>query len=148
MSTINNKLKAAVKASLTKEQEAKAVKKSVPRKKAIKKQNPEDEPEASKMDDRTREYLGIPKATARPRERYVYMVKYHNRARLDHTKYPNERCHKLENSPMFATHDEADKWCRRKEKEDPENLYFSDPSWIPEPEIPKDIMKKILKRGW
>lgn len=139
--TINDKLKASVKASLDK-----AAKKAP--KKSPKKQT-SDEPVEAKLDDATRDYLGIPKySSQRPKEICVYKIKYHNRARLDHTKYPNERTHKLENSPIFATHKDADKWCREKEKEDKENLYFADMTWIPEPDVPKDIMKKIVKRGW
>lgn len=133
--SINSKLKASVKASLDKAKKTKRSKKT-------------EELSDARLDDKTRDYLGIPKATERPKEWYVFMVKYHNRARLDHVKYPNERCHKLPNSPMFATHEEVDRYCRKMEKEDKENLYFSHPTWIPEPEIPKDVMKKIIKRGW
>lgn len=137
--TIQDKLKAAVQASLDKANK--------PRK--SKKTNDPDEPGDAKLDDKTRDYLGLPRTSSqRPRNWYVYRIKYHNRARLDHIKYPNERMHKVENSPIFATHKEADKWCRKMEKEDTTNIYFADPTWLPEPDIPKDVMKKLIKRGW
>lgn len=134
--TINDKLKASVKASLEKVNKPRKTKKS------------RTESDEMKLDDKTRDYLGIPRATERPKDICVYIIEYHNRARLDHTKYPNERSHKLPDSPMFATWKEGDKWCRNKEKEDRENLYSTRMTWIPEPDIPKDVMKKILKRGW
>lgn len=139
--TINDKLKAAVEASLNKANKPRKTKKS--------KAGNSDEPANLKMDDATLDYLGLPRTSSqRPRSWYVYRIKYHNRARLDHVRYPNERMHKLDNSPIFVTHNEANKWCREMEKEDSANLYFVDPTWLPEPEIPRNVMKKILKRGW
>ena len=146
--SIQDKLKKSVKASLAKAEEAKQSKITKKPKKPTKKSSGEDELSSARIDDRTREYLGIPKATARPKDICVYRITYHNRARLDHIKYPNERMRKLEDSPIFATHKDADKWCKAKEKEDPANIYFARMTWIPEPEVPKDVMKKILKRGW
>lgn len=135
--TINDKLKASVKASLDKAKTSK------------KKKQATDEPADLKMDDDIRDYIGLPRtATQRPREICVYKLKYHNRARLDHSKYPNERMHKVENSPMFATHKDGEKYCRELEKKDKENMYFAEMTWVPEPEVPKDVMKKIAKRGW
>lgn len=133
--SINEKLKASVSASL-----AKAAKKS-------KKVNidPELEPEYSKTGF---ECIGIPRSGPRPREWAVYRITYHNRARLDHSKYPNERMHILENSPLFCTCPEAQKWCNKKAKEDPTNLYYPEMTWKPEPEIPAMLLKKIKQRGW
>ena len=146
--SINDKLKESIKASLEKAEEVKQVKAAKKPKKQTKKPSGDDEISNAKLDDKTRAYLGIPKASERPKDICVYMITYHNRARLDHIKYPNERVRKLENSPVFATFNDADKWCRTKEKEDPANIYFSQMTWIPEPEVPKAVMKKILKRGW
>lgn len=146
--SINDKLKESIKASLEKAEEVKQVKAAKKPKKQTKKPSGDDEISNAKLDDKTRAYLGIPKASERPKDICVYMITYHNRARLDHIKYPNERVRKLENSPVFATFNDADKWCRAKEKEDPANIYFSQMTWIPEPEVPKAVMKKILKRGW
>lgn len=146
MSSINDKLKAAVKESLSKAEQRKIAKK--PTKKKSKQTDP-DEPVAAKMDAKTREYLGIPKYDAnRPKDICVYMITYHPRATLDHVKYPNARTLKLENSPVFVDWNTAHKWCISKEKECPENIYFAQMTWIPEPQVPKDIMKKIIKRGW
>lgn len=136
--TINDKLKESVAASLAKAKQTKT---------PARKQTP-DEPGEARLDNKTREYLGIPKAVQRPKDICVYVIEYHNRARLDHTKYPNERTRRLENSPMFATWKDGSKWCKDKEKEDKENIYFTTMAWVPEPNVPKDLMKKILKRGW
>lgn len=125
--SIQDKLKASVKASLAKANQPK------------------------KHDMTTEEVMtsiGIPKSTSRPKDICVYKIKYHNRARLDHVKYPNERMRSLPDSPIFATHADGDKWCRKKEKEDPENLYFTRMTWVPEPEVPKAVLKKIKERGW
>lgn len=149
--SINDKLKESIKASLEQANIAKqerSAQRVTKTKKSAKKSTGDDELSNAKLDDKTRAYLGIPKATERPKDICVYMITYHNRARLDHVRYPNERVRKLENSPVFATFNDADKWCRAKEKEDPANIYFSQMTWIPEPEVPKAVMKKILKRGW
>ena len=142
--SINDKLKESVKASLA---QAEQVKKT--RKVAKKKTRTDDELSDAKLDDEIRKYIGLPLSSApRPKNICVYRITYHNRARLDHIKYPNERMRKLENSPLFATRADAYKWCRAKEKEDPINLYFTEMTRVPEPEVPKDVMKKVLKRGW
>lgn len=129
MSKFNDKLKAAVQASLAKS-------------KASKKPKVDDElnPEPSKTGF---EAIGIPRSSSRPRELTVYLITYHNRARLDHSKYPNERMRRLENSPVFADRTSAHKWCVKKMKEDRENLYYVEMGWMPEPQIPKPVLKKM-----
>lgn len=123
--TINNKLKASVKASLNK---AKTSKKKT---------------QEGVIGDYLDNYR-----SCRPKDVCVFKIKYHNRARLDHSKFPGEIMHPLENSPIFAVLKDADTWCINKEKEDKENYYFAAMTWVPEPDIPKDVMKKITKRGW
>lgn len=137
--TINEKLKASVDASLAKATKAKKQK----RPKIV--VDPEPEPEYSKTGF---ECIGIPKSGPRPREWAVYRITYHNRARLDHSKYPNERMRIMENSPLFCTCPEAQKWCNKKNKEDRTNLYYPEMTWMPEPEIPAALLKKIKQRGW
>ena len=112
--SIQDKLKESIKASLEKAEKAKRAKVSKKPKKQAKKNAGDDELSSAKLDDKTREYLGIPKATERPKDICVYKITYHNRARLDHVRYPNERTRKLENSPVFATHNDAYKWFRVK----------------------------------
>lgn len=95
------------------------------------------------------ESVGI---TAQPlkRERRwaIYTLWYHLRSQIDHSKFPNAKWKKVEDSPMFATWNEADKQCRKLEKQNPTLLYSCRMSWLNESEIPKKILKKIEERGW
>lgn len=138
--SINDKLKASVEASLAQAAEKKATRKSAKKKKT--------EAELKAEHEDMLASLGIPKATTRRQTVTVYKLQYHNRARLDHTKYPNERMRNLENSPMFATWDAAHKECQKREKEDKENLYFCRMTDVPVDEVPAKLMKKLKERGW
>lgn len=132
--TINDKLKESVQKSLAQ------AKKSKPKKKT------ETELQAEHED--FLKSIGVRSNTERRQEVMVYALQYHNRARLDHTKYPNERMHKVENSPIFATYNEADKEARKREKADPENLYFSHMTSVYVDEVPAKLLKKLKERGW
>lgn len=132
--TINDKLKESVQKSLAQ------AKKSNSRKKT--------EAELQAEHEDFLKSIGVQPNTERRQEVMVYMLQYHNRARLDHNKYPNERMHKVENSPMFATYDEADKEARKREKADSENLYFSYITPIYVDQVPAKLLKKLKERGW
>lgn len=132
--TINDKLKESVQKSLAKARTPKSKKKT------------EAEIQAEHQD--FLKSIGVRPGTERRQEVMVYKLQYHNRARLDHTKYPNERMRNVEDSPMFATHNEADKECRKREKSDPENLYFSHMTSVYVDEVPAKLLKKLKERGW
>lgn len=132
--SINDKLKESVQKSLAKAKSTKPKKKT------------EAEIQAEHQD--FLKSIGVHSGQARRQEVTVYKIQYHNRARLDHTKYPNERMHWLAGSPMFATYKEADKECRKREKEDPDNLYFSHMTSVYVDEVPAKLLKKLKERGW
>lgn len=132
--TINDKLKESVQKSLAQ------AKKSKPKKKS--------EAELQAEHEDFLKSIGVRSNTERRQEVTVYALQYHNRARLDHTKYPNERMHKVENSPIFATYKEADKEARKREKADPENLYFSHMTSVYVDQVPARLLKKLKERGW
>ena len=132
--TINDKLKESVQKSLAQ------AKKSKPKKKT--------EAELQAEHEDFLKSIGVRSNTERRQEVTVYALQYHNRARLDHTKYPNERMHKVENSPIFATYNEADKEARKREKADPENLYFSHMTSVYVDQVPARLLKKLKERGW
>ncbi len=130
--SINDKLKEVVEQKLAKAKQ--------PKKKKTKEEKPSYE--------ETLVALGIPQPKTRVPEVDVYKFKYHNRARLDHTKYPTERSHYMENSPMFATYEEADKYRKKLEKEDPENFYSPTLTSVKVTEVDAKLMKKLKARGW
>lgn len=132
--TIDDKIKESVQKSLAQ------AKKSKPKKKT--------EAELQAEHEDFLKSIGVRSNTERRQEVMVYMLQYHNRARLDHTKYPNERMHKVENSPMFATYNEADKEARKREKADPENLYFSHMTSVYVDQVSAKLLKKLKERGW
>lgn len=132
--TIDDKIKESVRKSLTQ------AKKSKPKKKT--------EAELQAEHEDFLKSIGVRSNTERRQEVMVYALQYHNRARLDHTKYPNERMHKVENSPIFATYNEADKEARKREKADPENLYFSHMTSVYVDQVPAKLLKKLKERGW
>lgn len=109
----------------------------------LKKKISEQQRRAELMD-----YLGIPKTTERPKEVSVYKIWYHNRARLDHTKFPQERSHLMEDSPMFATWEDANRYAKKLEKKDKENMYWGSMTFVPVTEISNELLEKIKKRGW
>ena len=132
--TINDKLKESVQKSLAQ------AKKSKPKKKT--------EAELQAEPEDFLKSIGVRSSTELRQKVTVYALQYHNRARLDHTKYPNERMHQVENSPMFATYNEVDKEIRKREKADPENLYFSHTTSVYVDEVPAKLLKKLKERGW
>ena len=132
--TINDKLKESVQKSLAQ------AKKSKPEKKT--------EAELQAEHEDFLKSIGVRSSTERRQMVTVYALQYHNRARLDHTKYPNERMCKVENSPIFATYNEADKEARKREKADPENLYFPHMTSVYVDEVPAKLLKKLKERGW
>ena len=132
--TINDKLKESVQKSLAQ------AKKSKPEKKT--------EAEFQAEHEDFLKSIGVRSSTERRQMVTVYTLQYHNRARLDHTKYPNERMHQVENSPIFATYNEADKEVRKREKADSENLYFPHMTSVYVDQVPAKLLKKLKERGW
>lgn len=94
------------------------------------------------------EVIGIPVCKQRPKEIHVYKLWYHPIATLDHQRYPGARSLPVEDSPMFATRDEADKYSQALEKKDKKNIYFGRMMYVYEADVPADILKKIKKRGY
>lgn len=132
--TINNKLKESVQKSLAQAKKSNSKKKT--------------EEELKAEHDSFLESIGVKPADQRRQEVTVYKLQYHSRARLDHTKYPNERNHPVENSPMFATFKEANREARKRERADPENLYFSHMTSVYVDQVPAKLLKKLKERGW
>lgn len=125
MQKINDKLKAAVKKSLS---ESKKTRKT--------KETP------------NYESIGIPSSTTREKEITVYVLWRHERAKIDHSKFTWAKWTRVEDSPMFATHEEGWKYCQKLEKADRTWMYEARQSYVKESLIPKNVLKKIKERGW
>lgn len=92
--------------------------------------------------------LGIAQDAVVVKEVQLYKLWQHNRARLDHTKYPHEHWIPMEDSPVFVTWSEADKVRKQLECDNKQWLYEPRLTRVPETDVPKTLLKKLKARGW
>lgn len=93
------------------------------------------------------ERLGItPGPSGKEPHVMVYKLNRHERATLDHVRFPGARMEPIENSPLFATMQEAHKHCLKLEKEDKKYIYLPTGFFCPESEVPAKILKKIKSK--
>ena len=78
----------------------------------------------------------------------VYRIWKHPRATLDHVKYSGSRWKLVEDTPLFATMEKAEKYYKKLESEDKTIMYEARGTFIFKSQIPKPVLKDLKKLPW